>query len=779
MKFNTKLPGWLAVALLMVAAAAVSAAETSAAKTKVTFDDKGLSSIQVEGKERLISGTPSIWRMKTLSGAVLPMKPLSSTFDQEARKFTLTYPWGSVVSTYATLPQGLRIRTVISNTSRETITELGFNMISLIGLGDKQKLGRSTFGVEGPPLIQAAGADGSLVYALEANDKPLMLELEAATDGRTKAAVVNCHVNLGGERVIVDNVTPARPIAPEAQDEFAVEVRLGGVGSSPLDLAQDFIIAYRHAHPPLLSWPDRRPILRLFFNGGLPREQAIANLKDPDNAKPPAPDAKYQAFVLARMKGLVEAAKAVNAQGVILWDLEGDTFPHATTYIGDPRLIRLLNPQMEMVIDEGIKILKEGGLRVGVTLRPSRVVYSKEKDTAVHSHTDAKDPFLELDGKVAYAKKRWGCTLFYVDTNFFWRPYGPKQKWEAGPIAPGVWQRLLAKYPDTLFIPEIGDYADYQASASYGEADLGDYGTPELVRAIWPNSFRVIVIEDADPFVNFDRFVACVREKNALMTFAYSTTTLSFRGMMRIEQEAALLDAGAPATVRKVNPEKLASLLTAADVAVRFHAARRLIETPVASAATPLLARARDPNEEWVVRRSSILALAKVPAAPSIPALVDLLADVNLGLYAAATTALAAQGEGAVEPVLKRLEAEAVSEKPDARTLETVGSALVAMNAREQGPRLEALVLKVPAGKNADVVKRSLMSVIGSLRNPQSEGFLLKALTDANLQEAAFAALAHFGSPTGIARVKAALENAKENGNKDLAEKLNRALQEK
>ncbi len=233
--------------------------------------------------------------------------------------------------------------------------------------------------------------------------------------------------------------------------------------------------------------------------------------------------------------------------------------------------------------------------------------------------------------------------------------------------------------------------------------------------------------------MNFDRFVACVREKNALMTFAYSTTTLSFRGMMQIEQEAALLDAGAPATVRKANAEK----------------------------------------------RSSILALAKVPAAPSIPAFVDLLADVNLGLYAAATTALAAQGEGAVEPVLKRLEAEAISEKPDARTLETVGSALVAMNAREQAPRLEALVVRVPAGKHADAVKRSLMSVIGSLRNPQSEGFLLKALTDANLQEAAFAALAHFGSPTGIARVKAALENAKENGNKDLAEKLNHALQEK
>ena len=763
----------------MGAATAVSTAESLPATTKVSFDDKGLSSIQVEGKERLASRTPSIWRMKTLSGAALATTPLSSTFDQESRKCTVTYPWGSVVSTYATLPEGLRIRSVISNTSGETITEVGFNMISVIGFGDNQTLGRRTFGVEGPPLIQATGAEGSLIYALEATDRPLMLDLNAGTDGRSKAAVVNCRVNLGGERVIVDNVTAARPIVPGAEDEFTVEVRLGGIGSNPLDLAKDFIMTYRKAHPALLNWRDRRPILRLFFGGGLAKEEAVANLKDPDNAKPPPPDPKYQSLVLARMRGLVQAAKVVNAQGVILWDLEGDTFPDATTYIGDPRLIRLLNPQMEMVIDEGIKILKDSGLRVGVTLRPSRVVYSTEKDTVVHSHTAAKDPFLELDGKVAYAKKRWGCTLFYVDTNFFWRRYGPEQKWEAGPIAPDVWKRLLAKYPDTLFIPEIADYADYQASASYGEADMGDYGTPELVRAIWPNSFRVIVIEDADPFVNFDRFVTCVRSNNALMTYPFTATTPQFRAMMQIEQEAALLNAGVPATVRKAKPDKLASLVSSADVAVRFHAARRLMEMPVASAAKRLLARVEDPNEEWVVRRSSILALAKVPTVSAIPALVDLLADVKLGLYAAATTALAGQGATAVEPVLKRLETEVLSGKPDPRAIETIGAALVTMNACEQAARLEALVVKVPAGKNADAVKRSLVSVIGRLRNPKSEGFLVTALADAVLEEVAATALARLGSPTGIARVEAALENAKENGNKDIADKLNRALQQK
>src|SRR5436305_1731672 len=129
--------------MFMDAAVAVRAAEPSLAKTKVSFDDKGLSSIQVESKERLLSGKPWVWR-----------------------------------------------------------------------------------------------------------------------------------VNLGGDRIILDNVSAARPIAPGTQDKFAVEVRLGGPGSAPLKLAQEFIAKYRATHPSLLNWRDRRPILRLFFNGGLSPEEA-------------------------------------------------------------------------------------------------------------------------------------------------------------------------------------------------------------------------------------------------------------------------------------------------------------------------------------------------------------------------------------------------------------------------------------------------------------------------------------------------------------------------
>ena len=32
----------------------------------------------------------------------------------------------------------------------------------------------------------------------------------------------------------------------------------------------------------------------------------------------------------------------MNAQGMITWDIEGQQFRHATTYIGDPRLVETL-----------------------------------------------------------------------------------------------------------------------------------------------------------------------------------------------------------------------------------------------------------------------------------------------------------------------------------------------------------------------------------------------------------------------------------------------------
>lgn len=746
----------------------------------VQFDGNGLASLRVADEERLASGSPVVWRLATASGAALSNQPGVSTFDATTRTLTVAYAWGAVTCAYSPDDDALRLHVAVANTSNETITELGVGLLYLRSLGEAQRVGRGTFGIEGPPWVTAEGPTGAVVWASEGEEQPLYLSLDRAVGGTTNTPLLLARVHLGGERIVVDNVTAARPIAPGATERFTVVLRLGPANSSALDLAAPEIAAYRTTFPPLLNWPDRRPILRLFFGGGLPKEQALVNLKNPESVVPPEPDPKFRERVLARMRSCVEGAKRVDAQGVVLWDLEGESFPHAVTFIGDPRHIRLLNPQMDLVIDEGVAILTEAGLRVGVTLRPSRVVFSAERGGAVHSHTDAKDPFEELAGKIEYIRKRWGGTLVYIDTNFFWRPYGQDATWQSAHIAPEVWRRLLTKYPDTLFIPEIPTTADYQATAPYGEADMGNWNTPELVRRIWPESFRVIVLEDADPVPTFDRFVACLRDRNVLMTYAYSPATHYMNGIVHIQEVAKFLDAGVPASVAATEPAALVGLLSDPAPAVRYHAVVRLRDRGTPEAAKPLWERAQDTNEVWGIRREALLALAKTPDPGTVSVLIDWVGKRDQGLYHAAAEALVAVGEPAVDPLFERIGAAARSPKANLWTLESWGDVLVRMAAGARvAPGLLDLLEHLPEGKDGVNARKAVIGLVGRLRHAPAEPRLAAWLSDPELAGVAAEALLRIGTDSAKTTVMKCLSEARAAKNNAFVDRIERVLREK
>jgi hypothetical protein len=541
----------------------------------------------------------------------------------------------------------------------------------------------------------------------------------------------------------------------------------------PSALAKNFIDSYREANPSLLKWEDRRPILRFFFGGGLPKDQATANIKDPDSIKMPEPDQKFREHILKRFASAVETVKAANAQGVILWDLEGETYPHATTYIGDPQLIRVLNPQMDLVIDEAMKLFKDAGIPTGITLRPSQVVYDAEKNSAKHKH-EGYDPFEQLDAKVAYAKKRWGCTIFYVDTNFFWRPYGPEKKWKSGKLAPDLWKKLLAKYPDCLFIPEFTSIADYPYVAGYGEADMGDYGTTPLVRSIWPDAFRVIVIEDADAYEQYDRFVSAVRGRTSLMTYSFVPQGINIVAMQRIYKEAELLEKGEPAGIKTADKAKLLSNLTSPDLATRFFSASRLADLGDLSTAPTLLAKASDANEDWIVRRQAVRAFEKIPYPDSVPVFIGFVTDPKTMLYAAASKALLSQGSTVVEAVMGVMETQK-DLRPE--MMETFGQILVNLKAADQVPRLVAIYSAIP--ENISQVNRrkwAIINTLGGLGNPAAEPLLLEALENPALIGQSTTALYKINSTEGKARAKAALDKAVAENNNDLQTLLRDAI---
>lgn len=737
-------------------------------QVRAAFGEKGLSSLKVGDEEFLADGLPTVVRAVGQDGKPVPSKSTPPTFDGVSKTLTVVYGWGRLTCRYEPIENGLRMDVTVENSSPQAIGALALNVLSLKSLGEG-KAPAPTFGVEEPPFTFFKGAAGTAVLGVENLKFPLMLDF--AVD--PKKSVVNPRISFGGGRVVVDNVQMNESLAPGEKFTFRLVLRLASAGTDPMALAADFLDTFRKENPFILNWPDRRPIFRVFFGGGLPKDQAVANLKNPDGVIAPSVDEKFRDNLFKKIDGVIESARSVDAQGVVLWDLEGGTFPHAITYIGDPRLIRLLNPQMDLLADEAVRRLKDAGLRVGITLRPSRVIYDPEKMSARHSYTDAGDPFTELDGKIAYAKQRWGVTIFYVDTNFFWRPYGPDKKWQSGPLTSELWRRLRTKYPDTLFIPEFASTGDYASTAGYGEADMGNYGVPAMAKALYPDAFRVIVIEDADSAENFSRFVGALDNGNCLMTFGQGLTNFNATMIKRMQDEIALEKVPVADSIKSASAEELVKLLSSGEAAVRFQAARRLAGEPAEPAGARLLELAQSRDEPWPNRRAAVVALGKMPYPPAIPVLFALLEDRPLGLYADAARALAAQNASVEEMVIEKIK-NVPGGKNRSAVYDLAGAVLVLRKAAPRAPALQEIFAGMPETDQQN--RKALMELIGELRNPESEPFLLPFLADPYYAPVAASALVRIGSASGVAKAKAAAETAKKSGDKTLADALGRAL---
>ena len=100
---------------------------------------------------------------------------------------------------------------------------------------------------------------------------------------------------------------------------------------------------------------------------------------------------------------------------MITWDPEGEEFI-GECYYGDPRLVPTLAPEMEFkndgvksAIDEYFEKFRAAGLKVGVCVRPQQIAMVDGKP--VHQAAEDEHAAQILRERIAYAKRRWGCTL--------------------------------------------------------------------------------------------------------------------------------------------------------------------------------------------------------------------------------------------------------------------------------------------------------------------------------------------------------------------------------
>lgn len=239
--------------------------------------------------------------------------------------------------------------------------------------------------------------------------------------------------------------------------------------------------------PFVWKWDDRRPIGMIALSSYTePYEVEKRNWKLGGQMQ------FSREALMAHAAECIKNLKDINAQGMVTWDLEGQEYPHAISYIGDPTLLPIVAPEMDALADEYFKIFTDAGLRTGICLRPDQF---RRIGTWAY-HYSVTDPFHNLLQKVQYAINRWGCSLFYVDSNVW--PGFPDIENTVGRgdlMDPAIFQKLAEVFPDCLFLPEHQNAEYHKFSAPYNDRNYR-YDVEPGYKTLVPGAFQCLAVID-------------------------------------------------------------------------------------------------------------------------------------------------------------------------------------------------------------------------------------------------------------------------------------------
>jgi hypothetical protein len=515
---------------------ATSAVRFAAVKNGLDFSvgAHGLDSLSLNGESLLVSPASGwLQPQKSVFRAVLDaLLPRSSspgaTPKKQADTIDLSYPWGRVSCAYGKQDDRLTMRIEVSNTSSEPLNEFSLRLMELnlprVPKGGTLEAGMFGFGFKGPdwrldqwppsipsvadprfvvPIVRLDYGTGALNFC--SDDTECSVDVPRSTNfpARTSSPlVITC-----------------RDIKPGVSKTFNVSLRFGPAGARVQDLSGDVLERYAKKYPFQVHWEDRRPIGAIFLAGpqinvaSNPRRW-ILNFGEIDVINDKGKGA-FRAALLKLADNSVQVLKDTGAQGMITWDPEGEEFPGAC-YYGDPRLVPTLAPEMEFkndgvksAIDEYFERFRAAGLKVGVCIRPQQITIRDRKP--VHQETDDEHAVEVLRERIGYAKQRWGCTLFYVDSTTT-AAIGGRSYY------PDVFKAVAQAYPDVLLIPENESMRYFAYSAplnSYVHHKITS--TPLGARLVYPNSFSVLMAPDGDRPEDHAALLDAVRHGDILL----------------------------------------------------------------------------------------------------------------------------------------------------------------------------------------------------------------------------------------------------------------------
>lgn len=449
------------------------------------------------------------------SDAAFDLKSLKHSLEDASKRVTIENASLRVSSTWSTAGDKLTVDTRVENVGGQIIRGVDIQLATLRfpaqpqGFNGEPQLNPNR---DAPALIEASSADAKddwqVLVENQTQARPMIWGFPNSSD-KPANRIYPLIAATRGVNWLGNLLDPYldKPLLPGASERIKLVLHFG-TRAQIAQVRQQALADYARRFPMLLKWDDRRPIGMAVLSTSDEAHHSKTNprgwLLDP--TLDVSNTVEFKKRMLDYARETVRHCKEADAQGVIVWDLEGQEFPHATSYLGDPRA---LPPESEAIADEFFQILRDGGLKVGLCVRPQRPIRSAYGSGVEQIETP--NPAQTLIDKIAYAKKRWGATMFYVDSN------GDPNV----PFPAQVFEQVLAAHPDVLLIPEHQSARYYRLGAPYDELRGGVASTPDWARALYPRAFTVINVSEGDTKARREELTRAVRAGDVLMFRAW------------------------------------------------------------------------------------------------------------------------------------------------------------------------------------------------------------------------------------------------------------------
>ena len=477
---------WFALCLVTLAPAVASASEP----IRFEVNEHGLAALSYAGHDMLwerghgafLAGSVVLESNDGTSEHMKHIKPTARRLESGDTAVAV-YDWGVVKCRYVRDNDALDLVIDVENTSDRTIREINLEQRGLLfptepdGLVNKWGFNWA-YNTSAPPIIKTRFAEATFALCNEQVAAPAGMGIfhrKQEPDYRIALWTGRLWKNQKNQPFF------ERPIRPGNTERFRLSIRFGAPDQNPLDLATDVLEKARQAHPFQVNWSDRRPIgmLMVAQSGAQsehnPRGYKMLKRRPDIDITTEAGRAKFREHLLSFADGVIDLCEQINAQGVVVWDIEGVEYPNAK-YMGDPRS---LPPEMDAAADAFFKKLRNAGLHVGICVRwgvrPMRWSYGEKI-----RQFQAPNPTKDMIRKIAHAKERWNCEIFYMDVF-------PADR-------PDALQQIKAEHPDVLLLPEHEGVYSYAYGIPYHQVMKPGRRSraPDIVRRLYPDAGRLL-----------------------------------------------------------------------------------------------------------------------------------------------------------------------------------------------------------------------------------------------------------------------------------------------